>query len=60
MRRFTSPEFGSASAPTEFDLPEFPATREKAEYFGRRVPPLVREPEAQLPHTEPESAPVHA
>ncbi|GAA3901191.1 dimethyl sulfone monooxygenase SfnG [Streptomyces lacrimifluminis] len=33
---------------------------EEVEYFGRRVLPLVRELEAQLPENEPESVPVHA
>ncbi len=33
---------------------------EEVEYFGRRVLPLVRELEAQLPATEPESARAHA
>lgn len=33
---------------------------EEVEYFGRRVLPLVRELEAQLPDTEPESTSVHA
>ncbi|NEC85460.1 dimethylsulfone monooxygenase SfnG [Streptomyces sp. SID12501] len=32
---------------------------EEVEYFGRRVLPLVRELEAQLPENEPESAAVH-
>jgi alkanesulfonate monooxygenase SsuD/methylene tetrahydromethanopterin reductase-like flavin-dependent oxidoreductase (luciferase family) len=33
---------------------------EEVEYFGRRALPLVRELEAQLPDTEPESVPAHA
>ncbi|MFD5631332.1 dimethylsulfone monooxygenase SfnG [Streptomyces sp. NPDC127072] len=33
---------------------------EEVEYFGRRVLPLVRELEAQLPHSEAESVAVHA
>lgn len=32
---------------------------EEVEYFGRRVLPLVRELEAGLPDTEPESVPAH-
>src|SRR3954469_1295567 len=33
---------------------------EEVEYFGKRVLPLVRELEAQLPDTEPQSVPAHA
>ncbi|WP_406840169.1 hypothetical protein ACICHK_35775 [Streptomyces sp. AHU1] len=34
--------------------------QEEVEYFGRRVPPLVREPEARLPDRETEPAAVPA
>lgn len=33
---------------------------EEVEYFGRRVLPLVREPEAQLPRSDAESVAAHA
>lgn len=38
----------------------FPHHHEEVEYFGRRVPPLVRELEARLPDSEPASLPAPA
>lgn len=38
----------------------FPHHHEEVDYFGRRVPPLVRELEARLPDSEPASLPAPA